>query len=116
MHAALDVRNSRETRLMRLEELVRTSRSVAEVSGRLEKIDRLASLLRRLAPDEVAVAIPYLSGTLRQGRIGLGGATVWQAKPDRPAATATLTLGQVDETFGQISAASGPGSTRRKVE
>src|SRR5881628_3583863 len=35
---------------MRLAELVAVSRSVAETAGRLEKIDRLAALLKRLEP------------------------------------------------------------------
>jgi len=100
---------------MQLEELVRTSRSVAEVSSRLDKIDRLALLLRRLGRDEVPIAIPYLSGALRQGRIGLGGTTVWQAKPDRAAGNASLTLPEVDEAFDAIAAAAGPGSARTKA-
>jgi DNA ligase-1 len=75
---------------MRLEDLVTTSSAVTQVSGRLEKIDRLAGLLRRAAPDEIAIAIAYLSGRLPQGRIGIGGSLVWQAKPDTAAESATL--------------------------
>jgi hypothetical protein len=50
-----------------LNDLVTTSKGVAEVSGRLEKIERLAGLLRRFAQDvkvfsrhlrEVTPAVP----------------------------------------------------------
>ena len=49
---------------MLLHELVSTSRAVAAASGRLHKIDRLATLLRRLTPDEVDIAIAFLSGAV----------------------------------------------------
>src|SRR5512137_2740931 len=47
-----------------LNDLVTTSKGVAEVSGRLEKIERLAGLLRRFAPDEVGIGVAFLSGRL----------------------------------------------------
>ena len=64
---------------MRLAALVAVSRSVAETAGRLEKIDRLAALLKRLEPGEIEIAVAYLSGSTRQGRIGVGGAAVCQS-------------------------------------
>ena len=66
---------------MLLQEIVQTSAAVADSSGRLAKIAHLADLLHRLAPEEVSIAIPFLSGELRQGRIGLGPATIWSARP-----------------------------------
>jgi DNA ligase-1 len=45
---------------------------VAELSGRLDKVERLAALLSGLAADEVPLAVAYLSGTTPQGRIGIG--------------------------------------------
>ena len=54
-----------------LAELVRTSSQVAGTSSRLGKIAALGQLLRRLAPEEIAIALPYLSGDIRQGRLGL---------------------------------------------
>src|SRR5947199_207340 len=65
---------------MRLADLVATSRRVAETRARGEKIGALADLLRRLPPEEVEVAVSCLSGTLRQGRIGLGPAAVREAR------------------------------------
>ena len=50
----------------------------------LEKTAALADLLRRLAPEEIDVAVAFLSGHLRQGRIGLGR----RRGAQRPAGTA----------------------------
>src|SRR5689334_11366563 len=96
---------------MRLAELVATSRRVALTRARGEKIGALADLLRRLPPEEVEIAVSYLSGSLRQGRIGLGPAAVKGAlAAASPATQATLELAQVDEAFSHIAAASGAGS------
>src|SRR5512133_536890 len=94
---------------MRLEDVVNTSSAVTEVSSRLEKIDRLGALLKRLDLEEVPLAIAYLSGRLPQGRVGIGGSGVWQAKPDTAADEATLQLGEVDDTFERIAHIGGPG-------
>ena len=97
--------------MMRLEDLVRTSSAVADASGRLDKIGLLAALLRRLGPGEIEIAIALLSGGLRQGRIGLGPATIWAAKPPTAAEAATLSLADIDETFERIAGTGGAGST-----
>ena len=95
---------------MLLDEIVRTSSDVASASGRLAKIGLLAGLLRRLTPAEIDIAIPLLSGELRQGRIGLGPATIWAARPPIGAQAATLTLADIDETFARIAGTTGAGS------
>ena len=101
---------------MRFSELVDVSRSVAETSGRLEKIDRLASLLNRLEPEEIEIAVAFLSGSPRQGRIGVGGSVVRTAHDAEPAASATLTLSDVDAAFEQLASASGPGSAAVRAQ
>src|SRR5262245_8150423 len=73
-------------------DLVATSAAVGETSSRLAKIGLLADLLRRLGPDETEMAIGFLSGEPRQGRIGIGGAAIWSAKDVVGAETPTLTL------------------------
>jgi DNA ligase-1 len=95
---------------MRFAELVDVSRSVSETSGRLEKIDRLASLLNRLEPDEIEIAIAFLSGSPRQGRIGVGGSVVGAAHDVGPAPSPALSLADVDAAFERLASASGPGS------
>src|SRR5437660_493480 len=96
---------------MRFAELVDLSRSVAETSGRLEKIDRLASLLNRLEPEEIEIAIGFLSGSPRQGRIGIGGSTLSAARDAEPSASSKLELADVDAAFELLAGSSGPGST-----
>ncbi|HEV7507783.1 MAG TPA: ATP-dependent DNA ligase [Thermoanaerobaculia bacterium] len=100
---------------MRLADLVTTSRRVAETRSRSEKTGVLADLLRRLAPEEIDVAVAWLSGNLRQGRIGLGGAAVRDARPGTAANEPTLTLGEVDATFERIASTTGAGSTAARV-
>jgi DNA ligase-1 len=99
---------------MLLTDLVATSRRVAETRSRSEKNGALADLLRRLSPEEIDVAVAFLSGHLRQGRIGLGGAAVRNALPGSAAADPSLRLGEVDAEFERIAAVSGAGSTAER--
>jgi DNA ligase-1 len=101
---------------MNLEDLVDTSKRVAEVSGRLEKIDRLASLLARVAPEETEIAVAFLTGGPRQGRIGIGPAAIWSAREAAPAQRAALQLTDVDRAFGEIAQATGRGSASARSE
>src|SRR5690349_23628424 len=104
---------------MRLAQVVETSNAVARVSGRLEKIDRLASLLGRIdsdSGDELELAIAFLSGSTRQGRIGVGYASISQLRGAvAPAAEATLDLREVDALFARIAATTGSGSARERT-
>jgi DNA ligase-1 len=93
-----------------LTDLVKASAAVADDSSRLAKIGHLSAVLRAVAPEEVDIAIGFLSGEARQGRMGLGYSTVWQAKTTDAAETSTLTLGDADETFTRISKAKGSGA------
>ena len=96
---------------MSLHDLVTVSAAVAEASSRLAKIGLLADLLRRVAPDEIEIAIGFLSGEPRQGRVGIGGATISSARDVPPADTPSLSLQDVDAAFTRIAAIKGAGST-----
>src|SRR5262245_59544415 len=61
---------------MKLDELVAVSRAVAETPARKEKVARLAELLARLAPEERALGIAFLSGEVPGGKLGVGPALV----------------------------------------
>ncbi len=61
---------------MLFRDLVATSRAVGETRSRREKIEHLAGLLGRLAPDEVRPAVAYLSGLVPQGKLGVGWTTM----------------------------------------
>src|SRR5271166_3183546 len=95
---------------MQLSDVVTTSRSVRETSARSDKIRHLAACLRRIEPDDIETAVALLSGQPRQGRIGLGPATLGAAMPPNARPAPELTLAEVDATFGLIAKTSGAGS------
>ena len=99
---------------MKLNELVTTSRQVAATSGRHAKIDLLAALLTHAAADEIETAIAALSGSPRQGRIGVGYAALRAARPERPADRPTLDLITVDAALERVAQTRGLGSAAAK--
>jgi DNA ligase 1 len=100
---------------MRLHEIVATSRSVRETSARLDKIRHLAGCLREVEPDGIETAVALLSGELRQGRIGLGPATLREAMPFSAATTPALTIAEVDAALERIARTSGAGATTERA-
>ncbi|MGB8882005.1 MAG: hypothetical protein WCD11_37255, partial [Solirubrobacteraceae bacterium] len=94
-------------------DVVETSRLVADTSARSRKVTILADLLRRLEPGEVPIVVGFLSGVPRQGRIGVGYASVYGTQA-RPAPSASLTVREVDEGISEIEAATGSGSTAER--
>src|SRR5437762_2067994 len=98
---------------MLLKSLVETSSQVAATSGRLAKIKLLADLLKQAGPDEVELAIAYLSGTIRQSRVGVGWATLQKAK-SHVGTSARLQIQDVDQTLETISKTAGQGSAAVK--
>jgi DNA ligase-1 len=93
---------------MLLEEVVAASADVAATSSRLKKVERLSSLLAGLRPEEVPIAVAYLSGALPHGSIGIGWASLREVPS--PAATAALELVEVDAILRRIGGLSGAGS------
>ncbi|MCP5111534.1 MAG: ATP-dependent DNA ligase, partial [bacterium] len=100
---------------MLLAQLVETSRRVASTSKRLEKIALLGELLGQVEPGEVDIAVSFLAGNVRQGRIGIGYSAIQNAV-GALASAATLSLTEVDEAFRTIAGASGAGSGRLKLD
>ena len=100
---------------MQLNDLVLTSKLVADTSGRLEKIALLAALLKRLPPNEIPIAVGFLTGWPRQGKLGVGWASVAEARPIEAVSEPRLSLEEVDRTFTQLKAVRGSRSaTERK--
>lgn len=95
---------------MLLADLVKTSTAVAATRKRLEKIDLLTNFLRRLDPREIEIGVGYLSGVLRQGRIGIGWVVLREARAEPRAAEAALALLDVDSAFERIARIQGRGS------
>jgi DNA ligase 1 len=92
-----------------LAEVVRTSAAVAATSSRLAKIRLIADCLRALTPEEIEIALPWLSGDMRQGKLTLGYASLRSAMGN-PASTAGLTVTEVDGVFQGLKTIKGKGS------
>jgi len=101
---------------MKLASVVETSRRVAQASGRLEKIGLLASLLASVPPEEIEIAVAFLSGSFRQAKLGVGYAALQAAMPESPSESPSLELSEVDASFHHISrVAAGKGSISERV-
>src|SRR5262249_31836526 len=100
---------------MRIEELASVSQQVAEVSGRTAKVERLAGLLSRLPFPEIELGVAFLTGTTRQGRVGIGPAALSAARSTPAASTSSLELREIDEVFERIARQSGAGSAAEKA-
>jgi DNA ligase-1 len=98
-----------------LAELVDASARAAATSSRLAKRAAIAGCLRAATPDEVPVAVALLAGEARQGRIGVGWATLSALRGD-PATAAALTLDDVDAALADVAAAAGKGAAAARSE
>jgi DNA ligase-1 len=97
-----------------LAEVVATSRKLTDTSSRSEKVAILAELLRRLDPSEVAIAVGFLAGVPRQGRVGIGYSTIYRIER-APAAEPSLTIDDLDRAIAEVQGMTGGGSaTKRK--
>ncbi|AVH21909.1 ATP-dependent DNA ligase [Nocardia cyriacigeorgica] len=94
-------------------DVVRASETVRATRSRKTKIAALAELLSAAQPDELAAVVAWVSGELRQGRIGTGWRTL-TGLGETAADTPALTAARVDELFGELAATSGPGSANRR--
>ncbi|MGB2699304.1 MAG: hypothetical protein WBC31_02935, partial [Candidatus Phosphoribacter baldrii] len=95
--------------------VVATAEAVAGTSSRTAKITRLALLLRSLAADEVESAVGFLTASVRQGRLGVGWRTLTDLSVE-PAATASLSIAEVDAAISRLAAAGGAGSAAARTE
>ncbi|MGQ0503793.1 MAG: ATP-dependent DNA ligase [Myxococcaceae bacterium] len=102
--------------MLPLVDLVAASLQVASTRARTEKTRALGALLKRLTPEEVPSAVAYLSGTLPQGRIGIGFAAVRKLSETPSAPQPTLTLLEVDATLSRFATLKGTGSSAQKQQ
>jgi DNA ligase-1 len=100
---------------MLLAAVAETSKLVTETTKRLEKVGLLAKLLRELQPAEIEIVVPFLAGSIRQGRMGIGYAALRDAQGPA-AANPSLEIAEVDRAFQSVISASGSGSQRRRIE
>jgi hypothetical protein len=80
-----------------LTDLVSASQEVAATRSRSRKVAILAELLRKLDPNEVPIAVGFLSGVPRQGRVGVGYSTIYGIERE-PAGEASLTVDDLDRS------------------
>jgi ATP-dependent DNA ligase I len=99
---------------MLLARVVETSGRVAATRARNTKIASLAELLRETSADEVEATVGFLTGAARQGRVGIGWATLG-ALNVAPASTPTLTVADVDAVISEVQETTGAGSVERRT-
>lgn len=93
-----------------LEELVRAAADTGATRSRTAKIGVLAGLLRSLPESDVPAAVGLLLGAPIQGRLGVGWRSATADRPG-PAATASLSVDDVDQAFTTLAGAKGAGSS-----
>jgi DNA ligase 1 len=102
--------------MTRLDALVKTSQRVTASSSRRAKVAELADFLKTLAPGEIEAGAHYLSGTLPQGRVGIGYSHLQSAVPDAVPVHSTLAVHDIDEVLDAIQALRGKGAEALRVD
>src|SRR4051794_34096940 len=100
---------------MRFAELTSLSERVAKTRKRNEKTAAIAEVIARLAPEERAPGVLFLSGQFAQGKLGMGYAQLKALGDVPPSPVAQLEIVDVDRAFGQLAEESGPGSGGRRM-
>ncbi len=95
-------------------DLVAASQRTAATPKRSEKVVALAELLRSTPPDEIVPSVGLLVGEPRQGRVGVGWATVSNLNVE-PASVSSLTIHEIDDTLTQVAAIGGSGSQGERM-
>ena len=98
-----------------LADVVNASKAVTETSSRSAKVAILAELLRGLEAEEVPLAVGYLAGMPRQGRVGVGYSTVYGIDPP-PAADPSLKIAELDRAIAEIQETTGSGSAAKRKQ
>ena len=95
-------------------DLVDASQRTAATSKRSEKVAALADLLRAIPPDEINAAIGLLIGEPRQGKLGIGWATMSNLRV-APAFEPTLSIHDVDDALTLVASIEGSGSQAERL-
>ena len=92
---------------------------VSRTRSRKEKIGLLAERLAAARGDELPIAVGFLAGQLRQGKLGVGPSIVEEARQASPAAEPSLapplTLDEVDRRLTALAAEQGAGAVGRRT-
>ncbi|CAN5824795.1 hypothetical protein BH23ACT10_BH23ACT10_01630 [soil metagenome] len=98
---------------MQLQQLVAASATVAATRSRIRKVAVLSELICAATGAERAFAVAYLTGSVPQGRIGIGYAAVG-ALDVAAAAEPTLELRDVDACLATLARTTGAGSRQQR--
>jgi DNA ligase-1 len=94
---------------------VRLCRQLETTSGRLDKIELVSDFLRGVDPEEVGIAVAFLTGrpfpTSDPRVLGVRG-----LPRTEPAARPSLSLSDVADQLGSVADAAGPGSRRMRED
>ncbi|MGB8385659.1 MAG: ATP-dependent DNA ligase, partial [Dermatophilaceae bacterium] len=101
--------------MTRFAALVEAAAAVGAVPGRNAKVALLAAALDDLDPAEIEPAVGMLTARLRQGRLGVGWATVSELGA-APAVDPMLTVLDVDEALTELAVLSGTGSALARAQ
>ena len=103
---------------MRLETVVAQVGRVRSTSKKTEKVALLAELLEQARGEDAELLALFLTGSLRQGRIGLGWRGIDSALQTIPTSSEPTgepwSLAELDQAFDAIAGISGPGSNDRR--
>jgi DNA ligase-1 len=94
--------------------VVAASLQVAATSSRNAKIRLLANALSTLSAEELEIAVTWLSGETRQGRIGIGPAALRAIKAEA-ATSPSLELLAVDSLLDDLAQVRGAGATAARA-
>lgn len=99
---------------MLLHVLAETSQAVAATSSRKAKSEMLAGVLAELDAAEIEPAVGFLTGAARQGRIGVGWATVSSVEI-APAHDVSIEILDLDQLIDRLAETTGVGSEAERV-
>jgi DNA ligase-1 len=100
---------------MELAELVALVGRLRATTKKTEKVAQIAALLQQAREREVELLALYLTGTLAQGRIGIGYRGLQAAMPAGPAIGEPLTLAGLDQALAELAKEQGQGSAERRA-
>jgi DNA ligase-1 len=99
--------------------LVATSTAVAATRARSEKVALLADQIRSFSGvHEIACGVSFLAGEPRQGKVGVGWASLSGLSGGDRAAddAASLSVADIDDAISSLAAVGGPGSVAQRTE
>jgi DNA ligase 1 len=100
---------------MLLHELTALSSSVAGARKRTDKTKLIAACLSSALPEERGLAALYLTGAVRQTKLGIGYAQLSSVREVTPAPAPSLAVTDVDAALSELALTKGSGSNARRL-